>query len=241
MLESLRELNAVSILVRMAFAMAFGGLIGLEREHKRMPAGFRTYMLVCLGASLAMMLSQYQFGMLHTRWEDIARQAGVNTDVSRYGAQVINGIGFLAAGTIIINGKSEIKGVTTAAGLWACACMGIAVGAGFYECALAGLLLIYLTVRLMPHVEEMLAVHRRDISLYIEFYDVSGIGTCVDVMNRLKLEILELEFGMEADEDNDEGYPNAIVRLNVPSGLKKEDAVVRLSALKCVHLINRAD
>ena len=119
--------------------------------------------------------------------------------------------------------------------------MGIAVGAGFYECAAAGLLLIYLSVRLMPHVEEMLAVHRKDISLYIEFYDVSGIGTCVNVMNRLKLEILELEFGMEADEDNDEGYPNAIVRLNVPSGLKKEDVVVRLSALKCVHLINRAD
>ncbi len=238
MLESLRELNAVSILVRMAFAMAFGGLIGLEREHKRMPAGFRTYMLVCLGASLAMMLSQYQFRMLHTRWASAALLVGANTDVARYGAQVINGIGFLAAGTIIVNEKREIKGVTTAAGLWACACMGIAVGSGFYECAVAGLLLIYLSVRLMPRLEELLAVHRKDISLYMEFFEVSDIGKAVRVMNHMKLELLELEFG---PDDSETDYPNAMVRVNVPSGLDKSEVVMRLSALKFVHAVHRAE
>ena len=238
MLESLRELNALSVLLRMAFAMAFGGLVGLEREHKRMPAGFRTYMLVCLGASLAMMLSQYQFLLLHTRWADIAARTGVNTDVARYGAQVINGIGFLAAGTIIVNEKREIKGVTTAAGLWACACMGIAVGSGFYECAVAGLLLIYLSVRLMPRIEEMLAVHRKDVSLYVEFFDVADVGKIVRFMSHMKLELLELEFGAD---DSETEYPNAMIRLNVPSGLDKSEVVMRLSALKFVHAVHKAE
>ena len=238
MLESLRELNVVSMLLRMAIAMAFGGLVGLEREHKRMPAGFRTYMLVCLGASLAMMLSQYQFSMLHTRWADVADRLGVNTDVARYGAQVINGIGFLAAGTIIVNEKREIKGVTTAAGLWACACMGIAVGSGFYECAIAGLLLIYLSVRLMPRVEEMLAVHSKDITLYVEFFEVSDVGKAVRFMNHMRLELLEMEFG---PDDSETEYPNAMVRVNVPSGIDKSEVVMRLSALKFVHAIHRAE
>lgn len=126
----LREMNFVSVMFRLILAMVCGGMIGLERGRKRRPAGFRTYMLVCLGAALTMLLSQYEFAMVMGPWKDIAVELGMKTDVSRFGAQVINGIGFLGAGTILVTGRQQVKGLTTAAGLWASACTGLAVGAG---------------------------------------------------------------------------------------------------------------
>ena len=124
--DFLREFSFLSILLRLLLAMLFGGVIGLERGRKRRAAGFRTYMLVCLGAALTMLLSQYLHRMLNTVWSG----AALTIDVSRISAQVINGIGFLGAGTIIVTGRQQVKGLTTAAGLWASACMGIAIGAG---------------------------------------------------------------------------------------------------------------
>ena len=115
----LREMNFVSVMFRLILAMVCGGMIGLERGRKRRPAGFRTYMLVCLGAALTMLLSQYEFAMVMGPWNGIAQELGMKTDVSRFGAQVINGIGFLGAGTILVTGRQEVKGLTTAAGLWA--------------------------------------------------------------------------------------------------------------------------
>ena len=113
-LAYLREMNVASVLLRLTVAMLFGGFIGLERERKRRPAGFRTYMLVCLGAALTMLLSQYESYMVTHAWHETAMEIGLRTDVSRFGAQVINGIGFLGAGTIIVTGKQEVKGLTTA-------------------------------------------------------------------------------------------------------------------------------
>lgn len=86
-------------------------------------------MLVCLGAALTMLLSQYEYYMVTHEWAQLASEVGIRTDVSRFGAQVINGIGFLGAGTIIVTGRQEVKGLTTAAGLWASACMGLAIRA----------------------------------------------------------------------------------------------------------------
>lgn len=115
----LRELNTASVLLRLTLAMFLGGMIGLERGFKGRPAGFRTYLIVCLGAALTMLLSQYHYVMMETAWAELAVSIGVRTDVSRFGAQVINGIGFLGAGTIIVTGRQQVKGLTTAAGLWA--------------------------------------------------------------------------------------------------------------------------
>ena len=151
-LEPLRELSTVSVLLRLVLAMLFGGMIGLERGKKGRAAGFRTYMLVCLGAALTMLLSQYEYYMLTHDWAELAAEIGLRTDVSRFGAQVVNGIGFLGAGTIIVTGRQEVKGMTTAAGLWASACTGLAIGAGFYECVLLAFLLISLVIRVLPHV-----------------------------------------------------------------------------------------
>ena len=131
-LDYLREINTASVLLRLTLAMFCGGMIGLERARKHRPAGFRTYMLVCMGAALTMLLSQYENHMLHSVWAPIASEIGIRTDVSRFGAQVINGIGFLGTGTILITEQREVKGLTTAAGLWGTAGIGLAIGAGFY-------------------------------------------------------------------------------------------------------------
>ena len=115
----LREFHFASVVLRLALAMLLGGCIGLERERKRRPAGFRTYMLVCLGAALTVLLSLYEYTLITGPWSTLAAELGMKTDVSRFGAQVINGIGFLGAGTILVTGRQQVKGLTTAAGLWA--------------------------------------------------------------------------------------------------------------------------
>ena len=153
MLDYLREFNILSVFLRLTLAVLCGGLIGINREHKRRPAGFRTYMMVCLGAALTMVLGQYQYRMFDTVWRSAQLEVGMTTDVTRFGAQVINGIGFLGTGTILITEQREVKGLTTAAGLWASACMGLAIGAGFYEGMLLGFLTIFLSIKVLPYVE----------------------------------------------------------------------------------------
>lgn len=121
----LREISLWSVVLRLIMALFFGGLIGMERGSRHKAAGFRTYMLVCLGATITMLLGQYQSEMLNMCWAKYANVTGMRTDVTRFSAQVINGIGFLGAGTIIVTGHQAVKGLTTAAALWASACMGI--------------------------------------------------------------------------------------------------------------------
>ena len=134
-MEYIRNVNGLSVLIRLALAVIFGGLIGLERERKHRPAGFRTHILICLGAAMTTLTSQYLFLSL--------RQF---TDIARLGAQVIAGIGFIGAGSIIVTQRRRVKGLTTAAGLWASAAIGLCFGAGFYEGGIIAALLILLTL-----------------------------------------------------------------------------------------------
>ena len=199
--DQLRQLNFVSILLRLTLAMLFGGLIGLERERKRRPAGFRTYMLVCLGAALTMLLSQYEYYMVTHDWAELSGQIGIRTDVSRFGAQVINGIGFLGAGTIIVTGRQEVKGLTTAAGLWASACMGLAIGAGFYECVLLGFVLIFLAIRLLPQVENYIIESARNMNIYVEFQSLDNVGAIINRIKAQDVQIYEVDIARGREED----------------------------------------
>ena len=133
MIRFTHEFNIWGVLIRMMVAVICGGIIGIEREHKRRPAGFRTHILICLGASMTMLTSQYIYIGL-----------GLFTDLARLGAQVIAGMGFIGAGTIIVTKRRQVKGLTTAAGLFSTAIVGLAAGAGFFEASLiaTGLVLI---------------------------------------------------------------------------------------------------
>lgn len=235
-LDSLREMSIISITLRLLLAMLFGGLIGMERGRKRRPAGFRTYMLVCLGATMTILLSQYESLMLDTRWLDICQAVGVKTDVSRFGAQVINGIGFLGAGTIIITGRQEVKGLTTAAGLWASACMGLAIGAGFYECVVLGFLLIFLCIRLLPHVEMAILENARNLNLYVEFQSLDDLG---EIIGRIKLQDVQI-YDVEIERGREERFrnPSAVFSIRLNSKHSHTQVLANISELECVYTID---
>ncbi|MGN1014403.1 MAG: MgtC/SapB family protein [Butyricicoccus sp.] len=234
-LDYFRELNFASVVLRLTLAMLTGGMIGLERVRKRRPAGFRTYMLVCLGASLTMLLSQYEATMLETRWAELAAEIGLRTDVSRFGAQVINGIGFLGAGTILVTGHQEVKGLTTAAGLWASACTGLAVGAGFYECVLLACPLIFLCMRLFPLIDALILENAREINLYVEFESLDNIG---EILNRIKAQggqILDIE--LDRSQDKWVRYPSAVLFIHLNSRQTHTQMLSSLSGLDCIHTV----
>ncbi|MFV0411974.1 MAG: MgtC/SapB family protein [Oscillospiraceae bacterium] len=156
-MDYLREINMLSIVVRTLLAVLLGAVLGMERGRKNRPAGFRTYMLVCLGSALVMMTNQYVFQYFQV------------SDPVRMGSQVISGIGFLGAGTIILTGRRQVKGITTAAGLWAAACGGLAIGVGFYEGALVGGLATFLIITVMQRTDSVIRRNARGIDLYIEY------------------------------------------------------------------------
>ena len=178
----LREINTISIIIRLTLATICGGILGAERGRKKRPAGFRTHILVCIGAALIMITSQYMSDIL-----------GMTGDASRMGAQVISGIGFLGAGTIMVVGKNEVKGLTTAAGLWACACMGLAVGIGFYEGAILSCIFLYAVVTVLHRWDVHSRMHTRVLDIYVELEEVVGIANFMKVVKSDGTKITNVE------------------------------------------------
>ena len=235
LLEYFRQLNMASVCLRMLLGIAFGGFIGLERGSKQRAAGFRTYMLVCLGAVLTMLLGQYEHHMLATSWLSAAEHTGLKTDVARFGAQVISGIGFLGAGTIIVTGRQEVKGLTTGAGLWACACMGLAIGAGFYECVILSFLLIVIAIRVLPAVEAFAIDHARNMNLYVEFATLDDIGPIITHIKSLEAQIYQVEINRGRDDTN--RHPSAIFAIRLKKSRTQEALMVSLSEISNVYFI----
>ena len=193
MIDYLRQFNMASVLLRLTLAVVCGGLIGVNREHKRRPAGFRTYMMVCMGAALSMILGQYEDTMLHTLLSGAFGAVGQPTDVTRFGAQVINGIGFLGTGTILITEQREVKGLTTAAGLWATACMGLAIGAGFYEGVALSFVCIFLSIKVLPYVELFLLSRSRNMNLYVELTSLERLKDFITLTKAIGIQIFDVE------------------------------------------------
>ena len=193
-LDYLRQLNIWSMMLRVLCAMAAGGLVGFERERKGRPAGFRTYMLVALGAALTIMLSQYFNLMFEGPWKETGDSLGIKTDVSRLGAQVINGVGFLGAGTIIVTGRREVKGLTTAAGLWASACVGLAVGIGFYEAAVIACVVIFCAERLLWDFGHKQNSRDRTLELFLSLRDSAALGDVISALQKEQIKVEDLDF-----------------------------------------------
>ena len=233
-LDFLREMSFGSVVLRLVLAMFFGGMLGIERQTKRRPAGFRTYMLVCLGATLTMLLGQYEYTQLLTAWADHAAQVGTKIDVSRFGAQVINGIGFLGAGTII-SGSKEVKGLTTAAGLWASACMGLAIGAGFYECVILGFAMIFVVTRLLPRIESIVVDRARNMNLYVEFRNLDHMGEIITCIKDLDIQIYEVNIQKGREEKSKN--PSAVFYMRLGGKQPHTQVISKLSEFDFVYLI----
>ena len=232
----LREFNTASLLLRLTLAMVCGGVIGMDRERKRRAAGFRTYMLVCLGAALTMVLSQYQLVMLAGPWANVLAEGAVRGDAARFGAQVINGIGFLATGTILVTGQ-EVKGLTTAAGLWASASMGLAIGAGFYEGVALGFAAILFCIKLLPCIEDFVLANSRNMNLYVEFRSMDRVGDVIKEIKGMDIRIFEME--IERDRERlTRGNSSAVFYLRLPERLPHTQILTALSCFPDVHAID---
>lgn len=191
-INMLRELNIATIALRVALSMIMGGMIGLERGSKKQPAGFRTYMLVCLGAATVMMTNQYI--------ADVYKLG----DPSRLGAQVISGIGFLGAGTIIVTKRNQVRGLTTAAGLWSAACLGLAVGIGFYEGAIFAGIAILLIMTVLQRVEYFFRERSNYVRIYANFISIESMNRFIEISNENDIKVLDMQvskmYGEEAKE-----------------------------------------
>lgn len=235
-IEYLREFNMASVALRLTLAMFCGGIIGMERERKRRAAGFRTYMLVGLGATLAMLLGQYEAQMLEEFWSALVQSLGIHTDVSRFGAQVINGIGFLGAGTVIVNmGKQQVKGLTTAAGLWASGCMGLAIGAGFYECVILAVLLMIFSMRVLNRIENHIVGNSRNMNLYMEFGSMDDVGRIINQLKLLGTHIYEVEIGHGHKEQFQN--PSVVVTLRLTEKTAHTQLIASMMDLECIRVI----
>lgn len=166
--KELGEITIWSILVRFVLVVLCAGACGLERARRRHAAGLRTYILVCLGSMIVIFTNQYIYEVFETG------------DVARLGAQVISGIGFLGAGTILVTSRSQIKGLTTAAGLWVSACIGLAIGIGFYTVAIVGTIFAFIAFTLLPKLEILFTKGSNTIEVHIELYNRESLKDFID-------------------------------------------------------------
>lgn len=177
--------------LRILCAIFIGGLLGLDRGLKNRPAGMRTYMLVCVGSCIVMLTNQFIY------------QSTGTGDPVRMGAQVVSGIGFLGAGTIIVTRRSQIKGLTTAAGLWAAAGVGLALGVGFYFGAALGGAAIFGVMTLLHRMDNKLQRNARTIEVYVEMSQDFSVGDFLRELRTRNLELHELQ--REHDAPREQG------------------------------------
>ncbi|TYQ15324.1 UNVERIFIED_CONTAM: putative Mg2+ transporter-C (MgtC) family protein [Acetivibrio alkalicellulosi] len=209
------------VVIRLFLAGLLGGIIGYERESMNRPAGFRTHILVCVGSSLVMITSQFifeQYGQV------------VNIDPARLGAQVISGIGFLGAGTIIRDGIS-VRGLTTAASLWAVSCVGIAAGIGFYGGAIITAVIIYITLIVLKKMEEQFTKKKQLSLLNITTQNTPGqIGSIGCILGRHNIVIKNIDF-INNDPEN-----QVVIRflIKIPGNVQKETIIGDLHEIKGV-------
>lgn len=190
------ELSYLELVGRLVLATVLGGMIGLERETHNRPAGLRTHILVCLGSTLVMLVSMY--GLLDIK----NRLPGTNYDAARIAAQVVSGIGFLGAGTILREGAT-VRGLTTAASLWIVAGIGLAVGTGMYVGAVVTAVLVMLALKYLVRIERRWLGVQRDV-IVVRIIDKPGMIAAVSsVLAKHRVDIR----GVEIDSDPEhEGY-----------------------------------
>lgn len=226
MFEILTEFNNLSVIFRLMLSFLLGGIIGIDRERITRSAGFRTYTLVCVGSTLAMLIGCY-----------IGTYVNQNQDISRIGAQVISGIGFLGAGAIINSGTNKVIGLTTAAALWTCACIGLAVGVGFYLGAIIVCFFTLFVLRVMKIVDRKTRSKEHFVDLYIELHDAKMINNLSHYFRDNTLKVVSLkstkpkirnsEIGVEVtilvnDTQNSWDIVDEISSLNIVSFIHKE-------------------
>lgn len=221
MIEYLKDFNIVSSIIRLLLAILLSAFIGIERSKMGRAAGLRTHILVCLGATIASMTG------LYLQKENLA------VDVSRIAAQVISGIGFLGAGTILVKNKSIVTGLTTSACIWVTGTIGIAVGFGFYEVAIIGTLFILFINSKLNDFDKKIRQDTIEVNIYIEFVDAKYLNETIKKIKEKSYKIENLNFvNSKINKPNSIG---AEVLLHINKKEKVEDVVENINKIENIN------
>ena len=212
-------MSSLYIFIRLIIAAVLGGIIGLEREKLNRPAGVRTHMIVCLGSCLIMLLGEYMHEIDNT------------IDITRLGAQVVSGIGFLGAGAKLKDGFS-VRGLTTAATLWVVACVGLAVGSGFYSAGILTTIIVYSSLHFLGFTTKKGL--RKNISVYVESLD-NTINNLQDFLTDNGLEVVDIGLVDNIKHDFIEIKFIVLVR-NIKILTELESKILSVEGVKSVHI-----
>ena len=220
--DGLRDVRFLTVLFRFLLAFACGSAIGLERSYKNRPAGIRTHILICIGGTVASVTGLYLYLNLH-----------MPTDISRLGAQIVSGLGFIGAGTIVVTKGNNIKGLTTAAGLWASGIIGLAVGAGFYEGAIMAACMVLLTEIGFARVGKRIR-HSPEFTLVLRFQSKGALEQSLRRCKDKKLSITDLQVvgghedytaRVEVRQQGDSGYEELLEEIREYPGVLEAEIV----------------
>jgi len=218
-------LDIGEILLRLTLAVILGGMVGFEREYHNQPAGFRTHILVCVGSALIMIVSAYGFDEDFVRLYDL--------DPSRIAASVITGIGFLGAGTIIRQ-QGNIQGLTTAAGVWVVAGIGLAIGIGQYVSAFFTTLLVLVSLFVLNRVDRFVISRSKHCRLWIKAKDRPGLlGKIGMLLGNMNINIKKVDL---QPTEYDENYNASLVTIDfmvrIPGNFNSQELINKLSQVE---------
>lgn len=212
------------VIFKLLLSIVVGGLIGYERESNNRPAGFRTHILVCMGAAIISMVEIYN---LQKASSIIAREPAMSnvlkTEIGRLGAQVITGVGFLGAGTIMRD-KGSVKGLTTAATVWIVACIGLAIGHGYYFLSISSAAGVFIVLVTLKRVETRFFDKSKIIKLEIQYTSRRKlVERLEEYFSNHGIKIENIQFELEVDETT--GHENCLYTVLVPRHMKASDIV----------------
>lgn len=224
-INDIRELaegiNLFSVVLRIVISVVCGGVLGIERGKANHSAGMRTYILVSLGATVVMLTGHYMFDRFSTG------------DPARLGAQVISGIGFLGAGSIIVEGKTKVRGLTTAAGLWAAACIGLAVGIGFYSGGIIAAAVVYLVISKFKSFSDHFTHNDTILRIYIEFDEMSELKPLFAAIESFGLQVLDTLL----NNPRNSGSYNAVISIKNPEDKTHDQIIEYLKKIQGVRKV----
>ena len=194
----------IDFVIRLLVAGILGAIIGLDREYRAKEAGYRTHFLVSLGSALIMIVSQYGF-------QEIIKESSVTLDPSRVAAQVVSGIGFIGAGTIIFQ-KQIVRGLTTAAGIWATAGIGLAVGAGMYTIGIAAMVLTLIGLELLSYLFKSIGMKSSMVSFSTSNKDYLIVSYEMETLHKGEAEFYQVSMVIKSKRNNDEGHLLSLIQ-----------------------------
>ncbi|MBW9170485.1 MgtC/SapB family protein [Clostridium estertheticum] len=226
------------VAIRLVLAVLVGGLIGYEREFKNRPAGFRTHILVCLGAAITSMIQLYSIQeTTNMILQHPELQSAMKVDIGRLGAQVITGVGFLGAGTII-HDKGSIKGLTTAASIWTVACIGLAIGLGYYTLTILSAICVFIVLVFLKTFENKLFKNTNVLKLEIQYVNKKDMVEKLEkYFDSVSIKVKNIEFVIDDEEDENETskYSTTMYTILAPRYIKSSGIVQKLCAFEEIY------